>query len=64
MHADLSFSAFSIEEFFGSKPDNNVKCNWTFQVNLKSISNQAVMTCETKHDKEPFNDIFKLKISL
>ena len=25
MHADLNFSAFSIKEFFGSKPVNDVK---------------------------------------
>ena len=32
--------------------------DWTFPLNLKCISNQAVMTCEINHDKEPFNDIF------
>ena len=26
MHTGLNLSAFSIEEFFGSKPDNDVKC--------------------------------------
>ena len=31
---------------------------WTFPLDLKCASNQAVMTCETKHDNEPFNDIF------
>ena len=30
MHADLNFSAFSIEEFFGSKPVNDVKMHYNF----------------------------------
>ena len=62
IHADLNFSAFSIKEFFGSKPVNDIKMhlNLSFSVKISWSRDKLKFLCIADLNFSAFDVIDRL----